>query len=97
MEAPRQLSPRSTTARCTPVRCVLLHLRSGENNSSARRTFLGKSFDRFFWVEDCPMPQLEDDEASYSVAPPIVATVELQSVSWTGQLSSSVCCLHLEE
>lgn len=82
-----------------PVRYVLVHLcsYSGQSRSPLRQAFVGESFDQFFWVERCPLLESVDEQSSDSLAPPIVATVELQSVSWAGQLASSVCRLHLEE
>ncbi|RLN90434.1 hypothetical protein BBJ28_00016753 [Nothophytophthora sp. Chile5] len=76
-----------------PVRCVLVFAR-GEDGA---RIFLGKSFDGSFWVSNCPWKQEEATSSSSST--PTRLTIQLQSVSWAGQSSTSpsgICQLHLD-
>ncbi|RLN97005.1 hypothetical protein BBJ28_00022416 [Nothophytophthora sp. Chile5] len=76
-----------------PVRCVLVFAR-GEDGA---RIFLGKSFDDSFWVSNCPWKQEEATSSSSST--PTRLTIQLQSVSWAGQSSTSpsgICQLHLD-
>jgi hypothetical protein len=60
------------------------------------RTFLGKSFDKSLWVDKCAWQQRPLGATSPSSPSSSRLTIELQSVSWAGQSSTSLCRLHLE-
>ncbi|CAH0480447.1 unnamed protein product [Peronospora belbahrii] len=68
-----------------PVRYVLVFARVQDN----RRDFVGKSFDNALQVDKCLWHQSPLSSSRL--------IIELQSVSWTGQSSTSICFLHLEE
>ncbi|KAL4110320.1 hypothetical protein PRIC1_002011 [Phytophthora ramorum] len=71
-----------------PVRYVLVFARSDDGD----RVFLGKSFDNALWADKCSWRQATSASSHSSTR----LTIELQSVSWAGQSSTSVCKLHLE-
>ncbi|RLN06103.1 hypothetical protein BBO99_00009251 [Phytophthora kernoviae] len=69
-----------------PVRYVLVFARS----ENGERVFLGKSFDSSFWAAKCPWPLVKGATSTSSTVLTRL-TIELQSMSWAGQSSTSPC------
>lgn len=79
-----------------PVQYVLVHICKAEEPQE--RVYMGKSFEQAFWVDRCLIAHQGDEEGPdmSSSPPPVVATIELQCVSWAGRVGAQVCRLHIE-
>ncbi|KAG1692738.1 hypothetical protein DVH05_025215 [Phytophthora capsici] len=75
-----------------PVRYVLAFA----HTEDSERVFIGKSFDNVLWVDQFSWCRNQGATSTSSHSSTRL-TIELQSVSWTGQSSTGVCQLHLEE